>query len=135
MLQKKMSLKELEGSLPNGFHDARIKKINLNYEKRIIVLEIAVDISNPDTDLPEYRVGKIVISNFLFCVIEQPDNKYITLANEGLWISGSDQISPEDLPMKITAQLPEGSFVHRFFINNWNAFLYLVAMDSQLEWS
>ena len=129
-MSQKRSLKNLEEGLPNGFHDAKIKKIDIDYEKHFLVLELSIDVSNMDTNLPEYRVGKIIISEFLFCVIAQPD---VSSINEVPWISGSDQINPEDLPMRLPDQLPEGTFVHRFFINNWNAFLDVVATDAQFE--
>jgi hypothetical protein len=30
--------------------------------------------------------------------------------------------------------LPEGSFAYWFFVNNWNSFIHVAAMDAQFEW-
>ena len=43
---KSMTIEEIETNLPNGFHDAVLKKINIDYVSYEADLEIKVGLSN-----------------------------------------------------------------------------------------
>ena len=131
-----MTIEEIEKTLPTGFHDASLKRIDIDYVKHEAILEIEVDIENPknESHAEDYQVGKLTLSGLLFCVIEPPDFRYTYPKIEGLWITGSGPIESAEIPTKLPTQLPEGAFVHCFYISNWNASIYLAAMDARFEW-
>jgi hypothetical protein len=71
-----MTLEELESSLPNGLHDAEVRRISIDYEHRKVTLELAVwvgKMEDPPDRREAYRDGRIEISGLLFMVIEPPD--------------------------------------------------------------
>ncbi len=55
-----MTLEEIEESLPNGFHDARITSSTLDYVKRESKLAMEILFSGPDKEDPEsYRTATL----------------------------------------------------------------------------
>lgn len=134
-----MTIEDIECSLPNGFHDASLKSISLDYAQHRAELDIYVDISNPDAideDTTEaYRSGKLVLLGLLFCIIEPPDLQSADLNADGLWITSSGTVEPGEMPKDFLTLLPTGAFGHRFFINNWNAYMYIAAMEARFVWT
>ncbi len=133
-----MTIEDIENNLPNGFHDANLIGVNIDYVKREVTLDIEVDISSPESrsegNMENYRRGILTLLGLLFCVIEPPDFQYADLDNKGLWITGSNPVRPAEIPTKFPTKLSEDAFVHFFYISNWNASIYLAAMDARFEW-
>src|SRR6266566_3905657 len=75
-----ISLDEIQINLPNGFHDAGIKTIVINYVERTIVLDLKIWVGDPELSdkaaRETYVDGVLTISGFDFCVIERPDFQY-----------------------------------------------------------
>ncbi len=42
------TLKDIDDALPNGFHDAHLERIEMDYERRVTVFDIDVLVSGPD---------------------------------------------------------------------------------------
>jgi hypothetical protein len=115
-VQPSMTLEEIEQSLPNGFHDARITDITLDYPKRECKFGLEILFSEPhEKDLETYRAATLTLSRFLYCVIEAPDENYPFADEKTLWIdAGSDKLnhlSSTQLP----GRLPKGAFSYWFF--------------------
>jgi hypothetical protein len=129
-----MTIEEIEKNLPNGFHDAILNKINIDYIRREADLEFEVDVSIPEKSEEAHRIGKLILFGLFFCVIESPDSQYPYQKADGLWIADSGLTNTEKLPQKLLDMLPKGAVVHYFFVNDWNAFIYLSATDAKFEW-
>lgn len=133
-----MTIEEIERGLPNGFHDARLKGIDIDYARREARLDLQADIGSPESRSEgikdAYRACRLTLSDLLFCVIEPPGPTYQRQKAEWLWIADSGPATSEEILPKLPTPLPEGAFVHYFFINEWNAFIYLAAMDACFEW-
>ena len=69
-------------------------------------------------------------------MIEAPDPQYPYHEKKPLWVdagsSNSDEISTS---IRLPGPLPEDAFIYWFFVNNWNAFIQVAAMDANLEFS
>lgn len=134
-----MTIVEIEKTLPSGFHDASLGKLNIDYDKREAKLEILVDIGEPDSPREELkeanRKGILTLSGLLYCVLEPPDSRTTYQKAQGLWIADSGPVDSAKLRTKLPEPLPEGAFAHNFFINEWNAFIIIAALDAQFEWS
>jgi len=128
-----MTLAEIEDTLPNGFHDARIKSIKIDYVNRVATFDM--DIWVADEEDPEiYRAAQLTLSKLLFCVIEAPDSKYPYHEEKPLWVdAGSVENAEAPSSTRLPKPLPEGAFVHWFFVNDWNAFIHVAAMAAQLS--
>src|SRR5215213_8013408 len=119
-----MNIEEISNSLPNGFHDAKLHTINIDYAKREAIFTLKVEISSPeDVNAGElYRHGVLKLSSFLYCVIESPDvsvERDNLWEQDGLWITSdsSDFGELKSYP-KLPEPLPEHAFRHWFFIDN-----------------
>jgi hypothetical protein len=128
-----MTLEEIENTLPNGFHDARINKINLDYAKRVATFYLEIWVADSEEETREnYRAAKLTLSGLLFCVIEAPDPKYPYHEEKALWVdAGSSKLGDLSLT-QLPEPLPSGAFTHWFFVNDWNAFIHVAATDAQI---
>ena len=133
-----MTLEEISDSLPNGFHDTQIKKINLDYANREARLDLEIwigtDSSTKGEDPDTYRAAQLILSQLLFCVIEPPDPNYSYQEGKPLWVdAGSSPYTQISTSIRLPEPLPEGAFIHWFFVNNWNAFIQVAAKNARLE--
>ncbi|MGV7220296.1 MAG: hypothetical protein ACQ9MH_02075 [Nitrospinales bacterium] len=136
-----MNLKKIECELLNGFHDAYLKNIQVDYCNRKVILDLDISIGDPDANDKEsrekYRLGQIIITNFLYCVIEPPDSNYSFQESKPLWIDGGhiEEILPPPLPSGLLPKsLPDDAFVYWFFVRDWNSYIYIAGIDARLIW-
>lgn len=134
-----MTIKEIQHSLPNGFHDSELNKIEIDYVKREIKLHIDVNISDyGKTTESEFRKGLLTVTGFHYCAIDPPSSSYPYKKAEGQWMDNFYQVSnsPDEkfVLEKLPDNLPENTFVIRSFIFDWNSYLYLAATDAHFEW-
>jgi len=133
-----MQLDDLFGSdVPHAtFHDASIERLALDYVARKAVLDCSIWIGDPDSTDEEAREarrrGRLTFLGLCYCVIEPPDSSYPYKDTAGLWLTGdgsvgTDGVSGERLPPNV----PDGTLVHYFFINDWNAFIYIAAESAR----
>ncbi len=129
-----MTLEELENTLPNGLHDAEVERIEVDYQRRRVALDLAVWVGNMD-DPPErreaYKKGRIEISGLLFLVMEPPDSRYPFKASD-LRIDGCDM--SKNLDPELLKALPGDAFVRSLWVNEWNAFMHIAARDAGIAW-
>lgn len=124
-----MTLEELSATLPNGFHDARVGGLHLDFVGRTAVLDLSVW-TGDDSDPEAHRAARLELKDLQFCVLETPDHKYPYAAPEPLWISEVNPPGAAQLPQNI----PSGAFTSSFFVNQWNAFVHIAARDAVLFW-
>ena len=130
-----MTLEELEDTLPNGLHDSEVVRINVDYESRILALDVDVwvgDMGNAPDKREAYKRARIEISGLLFLVMEPPDPNY-PFATGDLRIDGCDM--RKNLDNKLLESLPAGSFFRSIWVNEWNAFIHIAAIEAQISWT
>jgi len=129
-----VTLEEIESSLPNGFHDAEVKSLCVDYVERTITFEIRVwigDVTSPDEQQREtYQNGVLTLEQFLLCVIEPPDAGYPYDKPQPLTI---DSGSGNRQQVSFLETIPEAAFAHWFYVNEWNAFIYVIARGARLD--
>lgn len=130
-----MTLEDIEDMLPNGLHDARINSINLDYVRSIARFSMEISIAGEEAADPAFRTALLTLEGLLFCVIEAPDSSYPYHGAKALWVdAGAATSVPTTSPARLPVPLPEGAFGHWFFVNDWNAFIYVAATHAHLEW-
>ncbi len=68
-----MTFEELDKDLPNGFHDALVKKITLDFLDRSIIFEMELWVGDLNGPVPEKRRnGRLRLISPYFCQIEPP---------------------------------------------------------------
>jgi len=128
-----MTLEEVEESLPNGFHDARITSISLDYAKRECKFNLEILFSDAEKeDAESYRTATLSLSRFLYCVIEAPDSKYPFQVEKALWVDAGSEKPNHVSSTQLPGPLPEGAFRYWFFVNNWNSFIHVAALDAEI---
>src|SRR5690349_3816182 len=128
-----MNLEQIEQTLPNGLHDARINRITLDYLSKEAIFSLEICVSDSEIDGPErWRPATLRFSPFLYCIVEPPDKTYPYEARKSLSVDvGSDEIAGIS-QTKMPDELPQGAFRCWFFINDWNSFIHLAALDAQI---
>lgn len=131
-----MTLEQIETTLPGGFHDARVRRVDIDYQARSARIDLVVDVGDPESehlgDRDAWRAAQLVLQDLLFVVFEPPATRPEAYAGEA-WITSSGPATAgqrERLPA-----LPDGFFCHAFFASNWKAFLFAAARDAVLSWA
>ena len=132
-----MTFEELDHELPNGFHDAKLHNLRIDYVGANMVLRTELDFGNPDGPKREdYRVADLRVSGLYFCSVDPPDPNYRYVPHGvALNVSG-DPAQPDTFPAleKLSLTLPPGVSCFRFFVNEWNSFINIAARNVQVSW-
>jgi hypothetical protein len=135
MGEEEMTFEQLEQSLPNGFHDAKLRAINIDYVTRASRLDLDLLVGDPEGGDQQsrniLRPAVVTVSGFDFCVIDAPDPAYpyATFPLTIDAISGQPEGSEISLP-----PVTQGAFLFTIWINEWNAFIRIAALDLGMEW-
>ena len=127
---------EILESLPNGFHDALLKSVFVNYESDKIILSLDIWIGNLDDPVEQMREqyipGILEFHGIEFFISEAPRPAVPCSRNEKLLIN-IDGI--ESLAGKIRVKLPgfdqTKSFAVWVYISNFNCFLFICARSAK----
>lgn len=136
----------LDGLLDNiypyaSFHDSILQRIGVDYVKRELKMEFQISIGNPDAsvekELEGCRAGRLTFSELHFFIVEPPDSEFQCHEAEGLWMVNYDLMDTEELLQehKLPQQIPEETFVVRFFVNDWNSFIFVAAKEASFKWT
>ena len=70
-----MTLEELDHSLPNGFHDAKMFSLSIDYAAGIAIFRLSLLVGWPDDPPPEryaYQEATLTVRGLCFCSIDPP---------------------------------------------------------------
>ena len=133
----RMTFEEIDNKLPNGFHDAKLYDLKIDYVGGTAVLRMALDFGNPDgPKRTDYRIGELRAAGLYFCSIDAPDPSY-KYAPHGTPLNISGDVAKVDTFLgleKLSGTLPVGVPCYRFFVNEWNSFINIAAKDVQIFW-
>ena len=132
-----MTFEELDQTFPNGFDDAQINTVILDYVKRTVRLHLNLRGNLPDSpNRDEYRQGVLTAREFYYVSIEPPDADHLfypqrpMITMDGL----SEDASQFPLFERLKPVLPVGAFCCRFFVHDWNSFIHIAAKDGRFSW-
>ena len=133
-----MTFEELEDKLPNGFHDAELYDIQIDYVGGSMTLGMSFWVGSMGApNQEEYRPGELRITGLSFCVIDPPDPTYQYVPNGSALNVSGDRAKPDSFPEleKLSRTLPPGVACYRFFVHEWNSFINIAAKDVQVSWT
>ncbi len=131
-----MTLEQIETTLPAGFHDARVRRVEIDYLARTARIDVVLDAGDPAsedlTDRDAWRAAQLVLRDLLFFVFEPPATRIEAYAGEACITASAPATARqrERLP-----PVPPGFFCHAFFASNWNAHVFAAARDARLVWA
>jgi hypothetical protein len=123
------AFEELERNLPNGFHDAELLGIHVDYVKAEVSITLLVDMGDPDvpTGATE-RPANVVFSGVKLFAVEAARN------SGGLAASTVTSGPGQPRTKKDNERLPDGCFQAWFFLTKFNSFVQITATDVRFEW-
>lgn len=131
-----MTFEELDERFPNGFDDARLGLLSVNYADRSILLQLSLGTNSPEgPNSQEYTRANLILREFYYVSVEPPDaDRFLNARRSMITIDGL----PEDannfpLFTLIRQSVPAGGFFCRFFVHDWNAFMHLAAKDAEFS--
>jgi len=133
---------------PNAsFHDATLTRLQIDFVAGRASLNLRVWVGDPgagDKSSREiYRTGVLEVSGLLFCSLDPPDRRCLyehpqgLVGLGGLWLADDGAVTPEvptGAEARLPVPLPDDAFLHYFFVNDWNSFIYLAGRDATFRW-
>ena len=126
-----MTIEELENRFPNGFHDAYLVGLTVEFPSASACVELDVDCDDPDPAV--YTRIKFRLNGLSLFIVDPPDVRIALSYGETIWVSGCET-SDEMLSDLATYRknVPPGSFFYSFFMSHWNCFVHLAATNAEL---
>jgi hypothetical protein len=119
-----MTIFEVAADLPNGFHDAEVESIRIDYATRTVGFELDVWVGTAD-ERELYRRAMLTVTDFQYCAMDVPDQAYP--------FSGIDTLTI-DL-FEATQFVPvTAAYGCRLWVGQWNGFIHLAAEAASLKW-
>jgi hypothetical protein len=129
-----MTLRELAATLPNGFHDAQLRRFEMDYVERRLRFDLDVwigDMENaPAREL--YRPARLTVDEVAYLVIEPPDVRYSSRERDVVVIDAG-----EGRAAKSESHLPEppaGTSITWMYLGAMNRYLHFASGNASLEW-
>ena len=127
-----MTIEKLENKFPNGFHDAMLVGMVVDFPTESICIVLDVDCDDPDPNV--YTRIRFRLTGLSLFIVDPPDVRISLSYGDSIEASGyetSDKMLP-DLE-SYRKNVPAGSFFYSFFLNHWNSFIHVAAISAELE--
>lgn len=134
-----MTLDEWDEKLPNGFHDAKILSVAIDYVAGVATFRLELLVGWPGDPEPErqrYQDAEMIVTGLSFCSIDPSDPRYPFLVDGRPINVGGDPAKSDHLPAlsELLTKCPAGTWCYRFFVHDWNSFIHIGALDAQVSW-
>ena len=130
-----MTFQELAQSLPNGFHDAELHRLEIDYVQQVLRMELVVWIGRMSARETRelYRPAEVVVEKVGFLAMESPDEN--SPWNEaGALTIDTGTVDPQECSFQLPP-VPTGTSVTRVYVYDWNRDFYFAGANAQLEWT
>jgi hypothetical protein len=132
-----MTFEELDQKYPNGFDDAEITCLTLDYRDRIAILELSLRGNLPESPKSqEYGRAVLRLREFYYFSIEPPDQDHLSRPwGAKITVDGLPEDS-HDFPLfeYLRPTLARDAFCCRFFVHDWNSFIHIAAKSAEFLW-
>ncbi len=130
------TLDDLAQTLPNGFHDAELTHLSVDYARGEVRLGLMIwigEMSDETSGREAYRPAIVTVSGLVLLLIDPPCEGYPFGEPGAVRIDGGPgqpATSRSELP-----GIPDDAFLYWFFVDDWNAFIRVAARHATLEWT
>jgi hypothetical protein len=130
-----VTLEQIEATLPGGFHDARLRRMEVDYVRRAARIDFVLDAGDPESedigDREAWRPAHVVVADLLFLAVEPPGTRHESYSGEARITFSSPASADQQARLP---ELPAGAFCHALFAANWNAWVFVAGRDARLYW-
>ena len=129
-----MQLTEIVNKLPNGFHDAILKKIELDFSSKEAKFYVDIDFSNTVDDELTYRSAVIMLGEVFYfsCVVPMI---IAEISKNGVRIGDIDLLSEKMKIKNKLPELPEGCQLYYMFVEDFNEFIVWGSLQARIIWN
>ena len=130
-----MTFGEVAASLPNGFHDAELQRLEMNYVDRTLRFDLVVWIGSMDDSQRRelYRPARLTLDDVAFLAIDAPDVNYPWLKAGRIRIDAAEGQPPQSSSTLPAA--PAGMQTAWMYLEELNRLLLFSARSASLEWT
>jgi len=144
-----MTIDEIAKTLPNGFHDSNLTRLEVNYIASSARLAFDIDATPPDVhgrgSSRIMRTASVDIDGLLYFAIEPPFAQSFAGDYVGddrrMWITSdtadfsSLRFEDDYHQLRLPTALANGAFQHMFYSSSHNCCLYLAGMSAKFTWT
>lgn len=121
------------------FHDVEVSRINIDYAKREVAFDCAIEIGFWNTPNREnltegVKRTTLIMSGLLYIFIQPPDEGYPYEDSEAITIGSEGSVTPEKFKeqwSQLPNDLPEDAFLHYFYVEEWNRGIFVAATGAR----
>lgn len=131
-----LGLEQIEKSLPNGLHDAEIRKLTMDYENARLVLSVSVLTGIPSQPYPDREACRSAEISFLqvqFYSVEYPQAGS-SFRHPGNVSFSYENTPPDQLPVGLLDVLPPETLCYSLFIRDWLSHIHIGAGEVAFSW-
>ena len=132
-----MTFEELDERFPNGFDDAQIVGLSLDYPNRTATLLLSLRGNSPDSpERDEYRQAVLTLRDFYYFAIEPPDADHLAYRkHSNIAVDGFSEDTLKFPPFALLKPtLPAEAFACRFYVHDWNSFIHVASEAAEFGW-
>jgi hypothetical protein len=124
----------IASQLPNGFHDALLEALHVEFAREEVQLGFKFLVGTPDAETEELREamrpGLLRLTGVTSMLIEAPDPRYNFSMDDGVSVDGGFGAYPGE-----TVPSEDGLLRLWLFISTWNARMMFAAKSCDLVWT
>ena len=132
-----MTFEELDQKYPNGFVDAEISSLTIDYQNRTATLHLSLRGNLPDSpDRDRYDRAVLTLRGFYYFSIEPPDSDHLSSPQGRIQVGGFPE-DPSKFPLfeHLKPKLSADAFCCRFYVHDWNSFIHIAAESAGFSWA
>jgi len=132
-----MTFEELDERFPNGFVDAEITGLDVDYRNRSATLHLNLRGNLPDSPDRDVYAPAVLRANEIFYIsVEPPDTDHLFQSvRSKITVNGYPE-DPDNFPLfaHLKPKLPVDAFCCRFYVHDWNSFIHIAAARAEFTW-
>lgn len=131
-----MTLEEVDSSLPNGLHDARIQSVSMDYERRVLAMRLSVwvgALEAPPPDRDRYSAGLLEFHGIAVFALEPPRPDSASRYPGALAFSWQRE-SRDSVGPQVGAFVSSEHLAYSLFIEDWLSSMVIVARGAGFQW-
>lgn len=133
-----MTFEELDARYDNGFDDAVILGVNIDYQSRIATLQLSLRGNSAESiNADVYDEATLTLRNFFYFSIDPPDPERLSYPRRAKIVMNGYSEDPGVFPTfeRLRPTLTADAFCCRFFVHNWSSFIHVAAENAEFSWT